>query len=187
MERYSGFAVPFMLPTRMYRRRRDRATSAYGHLHLEQSLKCLQGLPIKQLPIARMCLGKSLNQPSCYPPLNNIEIPGGFTFQVHEFVLQAIKALDSGLDFSWQQRISIHHLYADILNVMETFTLHLSIPPTLPFFASPTECKGTSGIPFAAYVERDCRATDIQINHFQSITFSHRLVKSCSFEVSRNK
>lgn len=71
MEHYSGFAVPVMLPTRMYRRR-HRATSAYDHLHLEHQLKFIQGLPVKQLQIARMCLSKSLNQPSCCPLLNNI-------------------------------------------------------------------------------------------------------------------
>ncbi|KAI4270444.1 MAG: hypothetical protein LQ337_006683 [Flavoplaca oasis] len=125
------------------------------------------------------CLSSNCKSLGC------VSIPCAFTPRVHEFVIQAIKALDSAWDFSWEQRMGIHRLYTDIHTAMKIVPIHLSIPNTPPLLADITECKGTSGTPFVTYAETETNAAGSQTNHFQSITFMQMLGKGYSFEEVR--
>lgn len=79
------------------------------------------------------------------------KIPLSFTFKAYKSVQQAVKALESGKDFTWEQRTAIRCFHIDIHKVMKTVPVDLFIPAISGLATNIAECQGTGGSLFRAF------------------------------------
>ncbi|CAO1603637.1 hypothetical protein XANCAGTX0491_007217 [Xanthoria calcicola] len=101
--------------------------------------------------------------------LGCIAIPPSFTFKALGFVRDAIKALESGEDFTSTQRTAIRRFYTEIYKTMKNIPFDLLIDGPALRVDNVVDCPGTGSTPFHAFLERDSAISD-GVNHFQSVT-----------------
>lgn len=116
--------------------------------------------------------------------LRPCKIPPSFTFKALGFVRDAIKALESGEDFTSTQRTAIRRFYTEIYKTMKNIPFDLLIDGPALRVDNVVDCPGTGSTPFHAFLERDSAISD-GVNHFQSVT-AMKEYSGYSFEVSHN-
>lgn len=116
--------------------------------------------------------------------LRPCKIPPSFTFKAHGFVRDAIKALESGEDFTSTQRTAIRRFYTEIHKTMKPIAFDLFIDGPALRVDNVVDCPGTGSTPFHAFLERDSTISD-GVNHFQSVSAMGEY-SGHSYEVSHN-
>ncbi|CAL8580706.1 hypothetical protein XPA_006426 [Xanthoria parietina] len=103
------------------------------------------------------------------PPLGCIAIPPSFTFKAHGFVRDAIKALESGEDFTSTQRTAIRRFYTEIYKTMKNIPFDLLRDGPALRIDNVVHCPGTGSTPFHTFLERDS-AISGWVNRIQSVS-----------------